>query len=413
MTPAKHQYSILKQICQHIPAHLVSKLSRSFGIDKQSRTFSCWSHIVSMLHVQIAHSLSLNDVSDTLRNHSGALTPIRRATPSSRNGLSHANRVRDPLMAETLFWEVLSHIQNKHLDFGRGHKYSGLPRRFKRAIYAVDSTTIQLVANCIDWAKHRRRKAAAKCHMQLNLQTFLPQFAIVKEASTHDSTEAYQLCQDLKSGEIAVFDKAYVDFKHLADLDRRELFWVTRAKDNMKYRFVKQNTEPKGNIQYDALIELEMPKSREAYPKKLRLVKAYVEINGEKKLMKFITNNMQWAPSSICDLYKCRWGIEVFFKQIKQTLQLSDFLGHSQKAILWQVWTAMLAYILIRYIGFLGQWKGAFSRLFTLLRGYYSAGWMFLALWLPVGQHVVHRVWLAALSRLICRVLICSKILRK
>ncbi len=369
MKPAKHQYTILKQICQYIPAHLVSKLARSFGVDKKARTFSPWSHIVAMLHVQIAHSLSLNDVADTLRNHSGVLTTIRGATPPSRNGLSHANRVRDPNMAQALFWDVLSHIQNRHPDFGIGHKYSGLPRRFRRTVYAVDSTTIQLVANCIDWAKHRRRKAAAKCHMQLNLQTFLPEFALVKEASTHDSTEAYRLCMSLKSGEIAVFDKAYVDFPHLCDLDRRGVFWVTRAKDNMKYRIVKEHTKPKGDVLCDVLIELETPKSYKAYPQRMRLVTAYVKVDGVKKLMTFITNNMTWAPSSICDLYKCRWGVEVFFKQIKQTLQLGDFLGHSRNAILWQVWMALLTYVLVRYIGFLGQWKGSFSRLFTLLRG--------------------------------------------
>lgn len=369
MKPAKHQYTILNQICQHIPAYLVPKLARSFGIDNKARSFSPWSHVVAMLHVQIAHSLSLNDVADTLRNHSSSLSTIRGATPPSRNGLSHANRARDPNMAQALFWDVLSHIQNKHPDFGIGHKYSGLPRRFKRAVYAVDSTTIQLVANCIDWAKHRRRKAAAKCHMQLNLQTFLPQFAVVKEASTHDSTEAYRLCLNLKSGEIAVFDKAYVDFTHLADLDRRGVFWITRAKDNMKYRIVKRHKKPKGDIISDVLIELETPKSQKAYPQRLRLVTAYVEVNGVKKRMTFITNNMTWAASSICDLYRCRWGVEVFFKQIKQTLQLGDFLGHSRNAILWQVWMALLAYVLIRYIGYLGQWKGAFRRLFTLLRG--------------------------------------------
>jgi hypothetical protein len=369
MKPAKHEYTILKQIGRHIPAYLAPKLALSFGVDKNARSISPWSHIVAMLHVQIAHSLSLNDVADTLRNHSGVLTTIRRATPPSRNGLSHANRVRDPTMAQALFWDVLSHIESNHPGFGRNHKYSGLPRRFKRVIFAIDSTTIQLVANCIDWAQHRRRKAATKCHMQLNLQTFLPQFAIVKEASTHDSTEAYQLCLNLKSGEIAVFDKAYVDFTHLADLNERGVFWVTRAKDNMKYRIIKQHTKPRGNILGDVLIELETPKSYKAYPQRLRLVTAIVEVNGVNKTMTFITNNMDWAPGSICDLYKCRWGVEVFFKQIKQTLQMGDFLGHSRNAILWQVWMALLAYVLIRFIGHLGQWKGAFSRLFTLLRG--------------------------------------------
>jgi hypothetical protein len=369
MRPTKHNYTVLKQICQCIPPHLVPKLARAFGADKKARSFSPWSHIVALLHVQLAHSLSLNDVSDTLRNHAGALATIRGACPPSRNGFSHANRVRDPNMAQALFWEVLSHIQNQHPDFGKHHKYSGLPRRFKRTIYAIDSTTIQLVANCIDWAKHRRRKAAAKCHMQLDLQTFLPQFAIIKEASTHDSTEAYRLCANLKDGEIALFDKAYVDFEHLADLDRRGVFWITRAKDNMQYRVVKKRSSPQGKILRDVIITLKTPKSLKAYSKRLRLVTAEVDINGVPKILTFITNNLTWAPSSICDLYQCRWGVEVFFKQIKQTLQLSDFIGQSRNAILWQVWTALLAYVLVRFIGYLGQWKGTFRRLFTLLRG--------------------------------------------
>lgn len=369
MPPSKHKYTILKQICQNIPAFLVPKLAKEFGADKKSRSFSPWSHIVAMLHIQIAHSLSLNDVADTLRNHAGSLVTIRGATPPSRNGLSHANKVRDPAMAEALFWQVLSHIQSHHKGFGFESGYSGLPRRFKRVIYAIDSTTIKLIAFCMDWAKHRRRKAAAKCHMQLNLQTFLPEFAIVKNASTHDSTEAYQLCANLKSGEIAVFDKAYVDFKHLAELDNRGVFWVTRAKDNMSYRIVGQHNEPKGNIVSDDIIELETPKSREAYPVALRYVTADVEVDGKVKRISFITNNLSWAPSSICDLYKCRWGVEVFFKQIKQTLQLADFVGHSENAILWQVWTALLAYVLIRFVGYQGRWKGTFKRLFTLLRG--------------------------------------------
>jgi hypothetical protein len=369
MKPTKSKYTVLQQICQIIPAFLVSKLAKKYGIDKQFRKFSPWSHVVSMLFVHLAHSLSLNDVADTLRNHAGVLSTIRKAVPPSRNGLSHANKTRDPAMAEELFWRVLSHIQNKFPAFGYGHQYSGLPKRFKRAIYAVDSTTIQLVANCINWAKHRRRKAAAKCHMQLNLQNFLPGFAIVKAASTSDSSEAYKVCANLKDGEIVVFDKAYVDFKHLYKLGKRGIFWVTRAKDNMKYRIVKRCRPDKANIISDCIIELENEQSKEKHPLTMRLVVAYVEVNGKTKVMSFITNNTQWASSSICDLYKARWGVEVFFKQIKQTLQLADFLGHSRNAILWQVWMAMLAYILIRFISYIGDWKGSFSRLFTLLRG--------------------------------------------
>ncbi len=109
-------------------------------------------------------------------------------------------------------------------------------RRFKRAIHVVDSTTIQLIASCMDWAKHRRRQAAAKCYLRLDLQSFLPRFAIVDTAKHNDAKRARELCAGIKPGEIVIFDKAYVDFSHLADLSVRQVFWVTRAKENLCYR---------------------------------------------------------------------------------------------------------------------------------------------------------------------------------
>lgn len=309
MKLTRHNYSVLKQICNLIPRNLVTSLAKEHGVDKQSRTFSPWSHVVTMFYSQLAHSLSLNDIADTLGNHEGKFRTIRGAKPPSRNGLSHANRVRNADMAEALFWEVLSHIKKQNPSFGSSEKYNGLPRRFKRTIYAVDSTTIQLVANSIDWAKHRRRKAAAKCHMQLDLQTFLPKFAIVKAANTHDATEAKLLCENIRDGEVALFDKAYVDFAHLYQLHCRGVSWVTRAKDNMSYKIVGQHTAPKGNILADELILLEGTKSVNGYPEAFRLVTANVLVDKKWKTMKFITNNQAWAPSSICELYRCRWGV--------------------------------------------------------------------------------------------------------
>ncbi|MFH1762438.1 MAG: DUF4372 domain-containing protein, partial [bacterium] len=213
--PTKHKFTIFNQVMEQIPSYLVSRLSRIHGVDKKSRSFSPWSHVASMVYAQLSHALSLNDICDSLRHHSGALATVRDAKPPSRNGLSHANRVRNAAMAEALFWETLSAIQKRFPKFGMGRNYCGFPHRFKRIINVVDSTTIQLVANCIDWAKHRRRKAAAKCHMRLDLQTFLPRFALVKSAASHDSAEAVNLCAGMRAGEIAVFDKAYVDFAHL------------------------------------------------------------------------------------------------------------------------------------------------------------------------------------------------------
>jgi hypothetical protein len=236
-------------------------------------------------------------------------------------------------------------------------------------INVVDSSTIALVANCMDWGKHRRRKAAAKCHMRLNLQTFLPRFAVVRSASRADAAVAREVCAGIQAGEIVVFDKAYVDFAHLHELEERGVFWVSRAKANMQYEVVAEHRAPKGRILRDERIRLTGAQTAGRYPAELRRVEARVEINGKDTVLVFITNNLEWATSSICDLYKARWGIEVFFKQLKQTLQLADFLGHSENAVRWQIWTALLTYVLLRYLSYRSKWTGSFARLFTALRG--------------------------------------------
>ena len=369
MKSSKRNITVLKQICNLIPSHLVPRLARKHGVDKKARTFSPWSHVVTLLHVQLSHALSINDVCDTLENHSGALRDIRGATPPKRNTLSYANRNRDPQMAEDLFWEVFAHLQSLKSDFGFGHKYAAVPWRFKRLINAVDSTTIKLFTNCIDWARHRRRKAAAKMHLNLNLQSFLPRVVRVKSAKGHDSGEASRLCACLAAGEIAIFDKAYISWTFLFELTKREIFWVTRARDNMDYETVGQHMALKGRIIRDERIRLRGDKASQDYPNEFRLVEADIIVNKEMRRMTFITNNFEWAASSICDLYKSRWAIELFFKQIKQTLQVADFLGYNENAVRWQVWTALLSYILLRFLGHVSAWSHSFNRLFTLLRG--------------------------------------------
>ena len=368
MEPTRHKFNILKQVMDKIPPYLVGKLAHKYGCDKKSRSFSPWSHVVTMVYAHLAHSLGLNDIADSLRHHSGSLSTIRGATAPSRNGLSHANMVRSADMAEALFWETLSDLQKEYPNFGMGRNYCGFPAKFKRIINVIDSTTIKLVANCMDWAKHRRRKAAAKCHMRLDLQTFLPRFAVVKTAGTHDSTEARVLCAEIRAGEIVVFDKAYIDFKHLKELTDRGVFWVSRAKDNMSYTVIKRNKH-KGDVKKDVIIRLQGYKARNDYPVTMRMITARVEVDGKMVILTFLTNNMEWSATSICDLYKGRWGIEVFFKQMKQTLQLGDFLGYSENAVRWQVWTALLTYVLLRLISYIGKWKDSFARLFTAIRG--------------------------------------------
>jgi len=166
-------------------------------------------------YAQVTHSIGLNDVCDALQLDSGPLSAIRGATPPTRNNVSHANKVRDPIMAEKLFWAVYEHLGNLSPKFVSGKAGKRFARKFKRTIHVVDSTTIQLIASCMNWAKHRWRKAAAKCHLRLDLQSFLPRFAIIDTARDADAKRAREVCAGIKEGEIVIFDRAYVKFAHL------------------------------------------------------------------------------------------------------------------------------------------------------------------------------------------------------
>ena len=364
--PTRSKFNILRQVCNYIPPHTVSKIARDTGAEDMSRSITPWSHVVSQVYAQLTHSISLNDVCDSLQLHSGPLASIRGATAPSRNGFSNANRERPAAMAEDLFWSVVAHLGEQSPGFVAG-KHRGGAFRFRVPIHVVDTTVMELVANCMDWAKHRRRKAAAKTHMRLNLQSLLPNFVIVDTAGEHDNKRARELCAGVRSGEIVLFDKGYVDFGHLKELDERGVFWVTRAKDNMAYDVVQKAPES-GNpkILRDEVILLR--DAKKPAPELMRRVVALVQIDNQERELVFLANNFQWSPRSIADLYRCRWQIEVFFKQIKQTLQLADFLGHNANAVRWQVWMALLVYVLLRYLSYVSKWAHSFTRLFTILR---------------------------------------------
>ena len=380
--PTRSKLPVLRQLCHLIPPHLVSQLARDLGAEKLARTFSHWSHVVALLYAQLVHAISLNDVCDSLRLHSGPLSSVRGATPPSKNGFSHANRERDPALAEALFWKMLAHLQSlcPALAGRAGRRLAG---RFTRTIHIVDSTTIELIASCLDWARHRRRKAAAKCHLRLDLQSFLPRFILLDSARHADGHHAWAVCAGLRAGEIVLFDRAYVDFLHLRELTGRGVWWVTRAKENHQFHVVKKLWQkPAGKILRDDLVLLKVPATRALHPERLRRIVALVEVDGQEVAMTFLTNHLEWAAASVVALYKCRWQIEVFFKQIKQTLQLADFLGNSARAVRWQVWTALLVYVLLRYLAAASQWGHSLARLWAVTRA---------ALWLRLDLRALLR----------------------
>lgn len=398
--PTGDKLIVLDQLCKHIPPFLVPHLAHETGVDEKARTYSPWSHVVSLGYAQLTHSLSLNDVCDALQLNASPLSAIRGATAPTRNNLSHANKVRDAALAEQLFWAELKHLGEVSPGFVSGKAGKRFLRRFKRKIHAIDSTTIPLIAACLDWAKHRRWKAAAKCHLRLDLQSFLPRFAIIDTAREADAKRAREVCAGVKAGEIAIFDKAYVDFGHLWDLEQREVVWVTRAKENLQFEVLKQlPIKAGGRVVADELVGLKNSASQEKYPEVMRRVTAWVEVDGQERQMTFLTNQLTWSPETIAELYRCRWEIEVFFKQLKQTLQLADFLGTSANAVRWQIWIALLIYLLLRYLAYLSNWAHSFSRLFAILRTSLWRKWHLLSLLQRYGTAGGHFCYLNYLAQ--------------
>ena len=365
----KSDYTVLNQICNLIPPLLVPNLARAHGVDKKSRTFSPWSHVVSLMYAHLSHAFGLNDVCDAMGEHAGKVWRIREATPPCRNTFSHANAVRDSAMAEALYWKMRAVCSGLSEKFVLGGRREGFLRRLKRPIFAMDSTTIALIANCMPWAKHRRKKAAVKCHLSLDLQNHLPQAVCVEKARPHDSRFARFLCNPLQDGSIVVADKAYVDFRHFRELTAKGIVWVVRVRRDTAFRAVRQlHTTDNPRILADETVVLAREETAKKHPEEMRCIRAVVEIDGKDRKMEFLTNQLDWSAWTVAELYRCRWDVEVFFKEIKQTLQLADFLGNSEHAIRWQIWCGLLVHLLLRFLHYLSQWQHSFFRLFALLR---------------------------------------------
>lgn len=290
------RFTVLHQLCNLIPTHLLRQLAQKHNSESHARTFTHWSHIVSLVFAKLTHSFGLNDVCDALRLNSGPLSAIRGATAPSRNNLSHANRVRPAGIAEDLFWRVLEELRRRSPDFGR-RRFPGKLRKLKRTISLLDSTVIELVANCMDWASHRRRKAAAKCHVRLDFQTLLPAFAVVDVAREPDNVRAREAAAGLKKGEILIMDRGYVDLQHFAQLCERGVFWVTRMKDRMTYDLIDcRACKQGGKVLADETIAL-------TNGVVARRIVAVVEVDGQEREMTFLSNNLEWSADTIVELY--------------------------------------------------------------------------------------------------------------
>ena len=355
-----------------MPAQFIAATAKAHKV--LSRTFSPKSHVAAMLYCQVSKTESLNSICDVALANETLWTSMGVSVPR-RNTFANANATRPSAMAKDLYWKMYNHLIAIAPKFGAG-PHKGYCFRIKAPMFAVDSSTIKLTMNSFDWARHRRQKAAAKLHMTLDLGNRLPSFAIVEDAAHHDSVRAAELTAHLKRGDIAVADRAYTDFGFMNGLDERGVWFVTRQKRNIKMKVVESlraraaaTDERKTQILADEIVIPEKVSTAAKFKGKLRRVTAIVEIQGQMKEMMFLTNNLKWSARTVAEIYRDRWGIETFFKELKQTCQIHDFIGYSENAVQWQVWIGLLAHLILRYLRYLSMWGLSFSRLAALIRG--------------------------------------------
>jgi hypothetical protein len=309
-----------------------------------------------MFFCQLGRAHSLREISGGLRSCEGKLKHLGITAPS-RSTLAYANEHRPWELYQRIFFQL---HQRCH------HAFAGKKRfRFKNKLTSLDSSIIDLSVTLFDWAKFRRTKGAIKLHLLLDHDGYLPDFALITEGKRSDVKVAHQL--EFAPGTIVVYDRGYNDYGLFGQWTAQGVFFVTRMKDNARYEVVGERDVPQNrHILKDQLIQLTGLKAEEKCPYPLRRVEVYVPETDE--ILVFLTNNIDLGATTIAAIYKDRWQIEIFFKALKQNLKIKTFVGTSANAVKIQIWTALIAMLILRYLQLLSKFPWSLSNLVALLR---------------------------------------------
>ena len=315
---------------------------------------------MTMLFCQFSKSNSLNDICNGMRSATGDLNHLGVSRAMCRSSLAYNNEHRSWELFRDMYFHLYDQLQPHLKD-----KRKLLP---KRKIFLVDSTTIDLCLNAFDWAKFRRRKGAIKLHTVLDFDGCLPAFVDLSDGKKHDARAAEEM--EFPSGSIVVADRAYLHLKWMQELTNNGTFFVIRGKENLKLNLVERSLDkssPKNaNIQYDWEGHLELPGSKEKYPNKIRMVQIWDE--EQQMYLELLTNNFTWTAATISELYKRRWSVEQFFKEIKSHLKIKSFVGTSLNAVLIQIWTALITILLLKTLKKEAKFKWHLSNLVSFIR---------------------------------------------
>jgi hypothetical protein len=352
--------SLFSQLLSHFPRNQFEGLVVKHKAELNAKGFTCWTQFVSMLFCQLAHADSLREITNGLSCCLGKLKHLGINHAPNKSTLSYANCHRPAALYQDLFYETYRHFQARG-DFG--HRKAKF--RFKNKLLSLDATTISLCLTVFPWAKFRRKKGGVKVHVLLDHDSYMPSFVSIGNANVHEVKTARSLA--LNPGSIIAIDKGYTDYRLFGTWYESGVFFVTRLKDNACYEVVKQLPEPLiGPIVADELIRLTGVMAQEECPHLLRRIVVWDD--KQRKEIVLLTNHLEFGPTTIAAIYKDRWEIELFFKALKQNLKVKTFVGTSENALSIQIWTALIAMLLLKWMHYQSKATWSFSNLTSLLR---------------------------------------------
>ncbi len=332
---------VFAQLTDFLPRRIFDRIVKNHQGNKYVRSFTCWNQMLCMVFGQLTARDSMRDLMLSLEAHQSKYYHLGLGHTITRRNLGKANERRS--------YKIFEEFAYVLIDQARKSCYrNDFEVQVDGNVYALDSTTIDLCLSVFWWAEFRKNKGGIKLHTLYDVRSSIPSFLYVSEASVHDVNILDMI--PYETGSYYVVDKAYVDFERLHRIHQQGSFFVTRAKDNLRFkRMYSRSVDKSTGVKCDQIGKLTGYKSKKAYPDKLRRIRFFDE--EHQKDLVFLTNNINLKATEIAYLYKKRWEVEIFFKWMKQHLKIKSFWGTTMNAVKIQIYCAIIAYCLVAIVG--------------------------------------------------------------
>jgi hypothetical protein len=331
---------VFAQLMAHLPLTTFRRCVARYQGQYKVKSFSCLDQFLTLAFAQLTYRESLRDIEACLRAQAAKLYHMGIRGRVARNTLAHANANRN--------WRMYADFAQHLIGMARGlYAEEPLGIELNETVYALDTTTIDLCLALFPWAPFRKTKAAVKLHTLLDLRGNIPTFLHITDGKFHEVNVLDVLIPE--AGSFYVMDRGFIDFERLGRLDAAGSFFVTRAKSNFRFtRLSAQAVDKATGIICDQHVALTVFYSKQGYAKALRRIR-YKDPDTGKRLV-FLTNNFALPAITVCELYRLRWQVELFFKWIKQHLRIKSFYGTSENAVKTQIWIAVCVYVLVAIV---------------------------------------------------------------